>query len=138
MSPTGHTAIALAMLTTISAGSHILLPESVFEPTANFCSRVLRKFSIEIEYYDAIVGKGIEQLIKLNTNIIFMESPGSHTMEIQDIPAIVKIAKTHGIKTILNNTRATPLLKFFLKPIPLVSTYQWKQEQGMWEVTLIL
>lgn len=113
VTPSGHNAIAVALMSLVKTGSHILLPESVFEPTTHFCNGVLQKFSVDVEYYDPLVGKGIESMIKPNTALIFMESPGSHTMEVQDIPAIVGIAKKHGVRTIVDNTWATPL---FFKP----------------------
>ncbi|QLL34627.1 hypothetical protein HG536_0G04890 [Torulaspora globosa] len=113
ISPSGHGSIALAILSVISAGCHILVPESVFPPTAVFCNTFLSRLAVEVEYYDPLIGVGIEKLIKDNTVAIYMESPGSNTMEVQDVPAIVQIAKRNGLKTIIDNTWATPL---FFKP----------------------
>lgn len=113
ISPSGHGSIALAILSVISAGCHILVPTSVFQPTSEYCNTFLKRFSVEVEYYEPTIGMGIEKLIKDNTAMIYLESPGSHTMEIQDIPGIVQIAKRNNVKTIVDNTWATPL---FFKP----------------------
>lgn len=109
LSPTGLGSISLAILSVVKHGVHILLPISVYGPTANFCNNVLRKFGVNSEFYDPLIGKDIEELIKTNTSLIFLESPCSQTMEIQDVPAIVKVAKKHNVKTVLDNTWATPL-----------------------------
>ncbi|CAI4061191.1 hypothetical protein SKDZ_06G1240 [Saccharomyces kudriavzevii ZP591] len=109
LSPSGLGSISLALLTLAKAGDHILITDSVYVPTRMLCDGLLAKFGIETEYYDPSVGEDIKKLIKPNTTVIFLESPGSGTMEIQDIPALVSVAKKHGIKTILDNTWATPL-----------------------------
>ncbi|QLQ82696.1 hypothetical protein HG537_0H04590 [Torulaspora globosa] len=113
ISPSGHGSIALAIMSVISAGCHILVPENVFQPTSVFCDTFLKRFAVEVEYYDPLIGSGIDKLIKDNTAAIYMESPGSNTMEIQDVPAIVQIARRNRVKTIIDNTWATPL---FFKP----------------------
>jgi cystathionine beta-lyase len=109
LSPTGLGSVALALLTTTKAGDHLLMPDSAYRPSRVFCNRLLARNGVETTYYDPTLGEDIEKLVKANTSTIFMESPGSRTMEIQDIPAIVRVAKKHGIKTILDNTWATPL-----------------------------
>ncbi|CAI1975945.1 hypothetical protein SEUBUCD646_0F01190 [Saccharomyces eubayanus] len=109
LSPSGLGSITLALMTLAKAGDHILITDSVYVPTRVLCDGLLAKFGIQTEYYDPSVGEDIEKLLKPNTSVIFLESPGSGTMEIQDIPALVSIAKKHGIRTILDNTWATPL-----------------------------
>lgn len=109
MSPSGLGAIALALMTTLKSGDHLLMPDSVYRPTREFCAVFLKKFGVEVTYYDPIIGEGIRGLLQDNTSTIFLESPGSQSFEIQDVPAITSIARERGIKTIIDNTWATPL-----------------------------
>ncbi|EBQ2076287.1 cystathionine beta-lyase, partial [Salmonella enterica] len=109
LSPSGLGAIALALLTTTKSGDHLLMPDSAYRPSRNFCLNTLAKFGVETTYYNPLIGSDIEGLIKSNTSTIFLEAPGSQTFEVQDIPAIVSVAKKHNIKTILDNTWATPI-----------------------------
>ncbi|CAI4533440.1 ALI_collapsed_G0020530.mRNA.1.CDS.1 [Saccharomyces cerevisiae] len=89
LSPSGLGSISLALLTLSKAGDHILITDSVYIPTRMLCDGLLAKFGIETEYYDPSIGEDIEKLVKSNTTVIFLESPGSGTMEVQDIPALV-------------------------------------------------
>ncbi len=107
--PTGLAAIALAFFTAIKAGDHILVSDSVYRPNRIFCDSVLKRMGVETTYYEPLIGAKIETLIRPNTSVIFLETPGSQTFEIQDIPAITAIARAKGICTILDNTWATPL-----------------------------
>lgn len=109
LSPTGLGAIVLAIMSVVKHGDHVLFPVSVYHPTAEFCTGILEKFAIRTEFYDPLIGKDIEKLIQPSTSLIFLESPCSFTMEVQDVPAIVKVAKRHNVKTVLDNTWATPL-----------------------------
>ncbi|AKJ40811.1 cystathionine beta-lyase [Pragia fontium] len=109
MSPSGLGAITLAIFTTTKAGDHLLMPDCTYRPTRNFCNNLLAKYGVETTYYDPMIGGDIEKLIKPNTSTIFLEAPGSQSFEVQDVPAIVKVAKKHGIKTIIDNTWATPI-----------------------------
>ncbi|WP_058911599.1 cystathionine beta-lyase [Entomohabitans teleogrylli] len=109
MSPSGLGAIALALMTTLKSGDHLLMPDSVYRPTREFCAVFLNKFGVEVSYYDPLLGEGISGLLRENTSTIFLESPGSQSFEIQDVPAITRIARARGIKTIIDNTWATPL-----------------------------
>jgi cystathionine beta-lyase len=103
----GMQAIALAILSVCSAGDHILIVDSAYEPTRILCDRTLKRLGIETSYYapDA----DIAPLLKPNTKAVFCESPGSLTFEVQDIPAIVKAAHAHGASVLMDNTWATPL-----------------------------
>ncbi|MGE8063229.1 cystathionine beta-lyase [Pseudomonas sp. NPDC089547] len=109
ISPSGLGALALAFFTTLKAGDHVLIPDSAYHPTRGLCDNLIKKFGIEISYYDPMIGAEIESLLRSNTSTIFLESPGSLTFEIQDVPAITAIAKRYGAKTIIDNTWATPL-----------------------------
>jgi cysteine-S-conjugate beta-lyase len=108
--PSGASAVTTALLSVVKSGDHLLVVDSVYRPTRNFCENVLAKFGIETTYYDPMIGAGIEALCRPNTRAIMMESPGSQTFEVQDVPAIVAVAKARGITTLIDNTYATGLL----------------------------
>ena len=107
--PSGVAAIATALLAVLKAGDDLLMVDSVYEPTRAFCRNVLAPMGITTRFYDPLVGDGIDALIQPNTAAIFLESPGSLTFEVQDVPAIVAAAKARGLVTLLDNTWATPL-----------------------------
>ncbi|QXN61727.1 cystathionine beta-lyase [Serratia fonticola] len=109
LSPSGLGAIALALLTTLKAGDHLLMPDSVYKPTRLFCAGMLGKMGIETTYYDPLIGADIGTLFRPNTTTLFLESPGSQSFEIQDIPTMAALAKQQGIATIIDNTWATPV-----------------------------
>ena len=121
----GHRAVAFcsgaaacfaAILAFVKAGDHILVVDSVYGPVRNFCTGFLKRFGVETSFYDPLIGAGIAELVRPNTALVYMESPGSLTFEIQDVPAIAKAAKTRGIKTLIDNTWAAPI---FFKPLAL-------------------
>ncbi|MEA3292606.1 MAG: PLP-dependent transferase, partial [Pseudomonadota bacterium] len=105
----GLAAITTTLLAFVSRGDHLLVADSVYGPTRRFCDRMLGRMGVETTYYDPMIGAGIEKLVRPNTRCIFLESPGSLTFEVQDVPAIAKIARQHGVVTLLDNTWATPL-----------------------------
>ncbi len=107
--PSGLAAIDLALLTATRAGAHILVTDSVYQPTRSFCDTILKKFGVSVEYYDPLMGKNIADIIRPETTAILVESPGSQSMEIQDVPEISEVARNHDICVILDNTWATPL-----------------------------
>lgn len=109
ISPSGLGALALALFSVTRAGDHILVTDSVYRPTRNFCHTLLAKYGVSVSFYDPLTGADIERLIQENTRAILLESPGSQSFEVQDIGAIVAVAKRHGISTIIDNTWATPL-----------------------------
>ncbi len=111
--PSGLSAVTGALIAFLKAGDHLLMTDSVYAPTRRFCNIILKRFGVETTYYDPMIGEEIESLLRPNTSIIYTESPGSHTFEVQDIPAISKIAHAHGAKIIMDNTWASPL---FFKP----------------------
>lgn len=102
--PSGAAAIAQTLLSFLKAGDHLLMVDTAYEPTRDLCSKILTRYGIETTYYDPMTGANIEHLIQPNTRIIFLESPGSITMEVQDVPAIIAVAKKHNITTVLDNT----------------------------------
>lgn len=104
--PCGTAAITNAILSFVSSGDHILMVDTCYEPTRDFCEKIMKKMGVETTYYDPMIGKEIESLIQPNTKILFTESPGSITMEVQDIPTLSRIAHAHDIIVILDNTWA--------------------------------
>ncbi|GJM01522.1 MAG: cystathionine beta-lyase [Rhodomicrobium sp.] len=122
LTPSGLSAITTTLLGLLKAGDHILMTDSAYQPTRSFCDTTLKALNIETTYYDPRIGSGIAEMIRDNTAVIFMESPGSQSFEIQDIPAIVGAAEAtrradeRQITTVIDNTWATPLR---LKPLSL-------------------
>ncbi|MDX1539403.1 cystathionine beta-lyase [Arsukibacterium sp.] len=108
--PCGAAAVSGALLAFLQSGDHLLMVDSVYEPTRALCDKLLKGFGIETTYYDPQLGAGIAGLIQANTKVIFLESPGSLTFEMQDIPAICAVAQQHKIVTMLDNTWASPIL----------------------------
>ncbi len=110
ITPGGQAAIALIYLSFVSAGSHVLVPDSVYGPSRDFANRLLARLNVQTEFYDASIGAHIEQLCRSNTQLIWCESPGSITMEIQDVPAITQVARSRRIVTALDNTDGAGVL----------------------------
>jgi cystathionine beta-lyase len=108
--PSGLAAVTATLLALLSPGDELLVPDNIYGPTRKFCETILKRLRIATRYYDSLVGAGIGQLIGDTTRAILLESPGSLTMEVQDVPAICSAARARGIVTILDNTWATPLL----------------------------
>ncbi len=108
--PSGAAAISGALLAFLKTGDHLLMVDAAYEPTRALCDKVLKPLGIETTYYDPLIGAGIAALIRPNTRVIYLESPCSLTMEVQDVPAICAVAKAHNIVTMLDNTWASPIL----------------------------
>ena len=108
--PSGLSAITLALMAVLKAGDHALLVDTLYPPARDFCNEVLARFGVEVEYYNPRIGGDIDALIKSNTALVYLESPGSGTFEIQDVPAITKVTKAKGVKTIIDNTWAAGIL----------------------------
>lgn len=106
----GVSAITNAILAFVKPGDHILVTDSAYFPTRNLCNTFLKKFGVETEYYDPTLGGDIAGLIRDNTALVWCESPGSLTFEMQDIPAIAKAAHARDVKVLLDNTWASPIL----------------------------
>lgn len=109
LAPSGLAAIAGPLLAFLDAGDHLLVADCVYEPTRRFCNGMLRRLGVEVEYYDPLIGADIAGLLRPETRVVFMESPGSLTFEVQDVPAITAVARTREIVTMLDNTWGTPL-----------------------------
>jgi cystathionine beta-lyase len=107
--PSGLAAITLALLATARPGDHLLVTDSVYGPTRRFCEQQLKRFGVEVSYYDPLAGAAIEREFRPNTRIVFAESPGSLSFEVQDVPAIAAVAHRRGALLLLDNTWATPL-----------------------------
>ncbi|MEP9389016.1 cystathionine beta-lyase [Mesorhizobium sp. KR9-304] len=107
--PSGLMAVVVPLLAFLSAGDHLLLVDSVYFPTRKFADAMLKRMGVDVEYYDPRAGAGIASLLKPNTRVVFTESPGSNTFEVQDIPAIVAAAHAGGAIVMMDNTWATPL-----------------------------
>ena len=106
ITPGGQAAISLINLALLKAGDHILLPESVYTPSRKFASRILRGFGVEVAFYPPGAGSGIRDLLRKNSRLLWCESPGSITMEIEDVPAIAEAAHAAGAFVALDNTWA--------------------------------
>lgn len=116
VTPSGLAAVSVALLSVLKTGDHLIVSDSAYGPTRHFCDGVLKRFGVETSYCDPGVGGAIEALIKPNTRAIFMEVPGSLTFEMQDVPAIVAVAKDRGLTTLIDNTWATPV---YFRPLDL-------------------
>lgn len=110
LAPSGLAAVTVALMSCLKAGDHLLMTDSVYLPTRQFCNGVLKNFGVETTYYDPQIGAGIAALIRPNTTAVFTEAPGSQSLEMQDIPAIADVAHRHGAVVLMDNTWATPLL----------------------------
>lgn len=108
--PSGLAAITASLMAVLSAGDELLVVDSVYGPTRHFCDKILSRYGVRTRYYDPLSGPGdVEALLTTQTKAIFLESPGSQTFEIQDVPGICEMARRKGITTLLDNTWATPL-----------------------------
>ena len=114
--PSGLSAITAVITACVKAGDHILVSDSAYQPTRYFCQTVLAKFGVETEYYDPTLGGGIAALMRANTSVVFVESPGSLTFEVQDIPAIAEAAHKTGAIVIADNTWGAG---YYYKPLAL-------------------
>lgn len=108
--PSGVAAVSACLLTLLSPGDELLLVDSAYDPTRALADRLLKRMGIATRYYDPTIGGGIAEVIGDRTRAIFIESPGSLTFEVQDVPAIVAAARARGVATVIDNTWATPLL----------------------------
>jgi cystathionine beta-lyase len=107
ITPGGQAAISLTHFALLKSGDHVLLPESIYGPNRQFANNVLRRFSVDVSYYPPSAGAEISASFRQNTRVVWCESPGSITMEVQDVPAIVEQAHRHGALVVLDNTWAS-------------------------------
>jgi len=107
--PSGLSAIIVALTTALSAGDHLLVTDAAYQPARIYCDTILKRMGVETTYYDPAIGAGIEALMRPNTRAVFVEAPGSQSLDMQDVPAIAGVAKARGACVIMDNTWATPL-----------------------------
>ena len=112
----GMGAITAPLLTLLSQGDHLLIVDVVYGPTRRFCNEVLSRMGIEVEYFPAAESADLSRRLRNNTRLIYLESPGSLTFEIQDLRAVAELARSRGIYTIIDNSWATPL---YQKPLEM-------------------
>jgi len=110
LTPGGQAAISLINLALLQAGDHLLIPASVYFPNRKLASRLLSRFGITADFYDPLIGEQIASLIQKNTRLIWCESPGSITMEVQDLPAIIAAAHEKSVPVVLDNTWSAGVL----------------------------
>ncbi len=109
VAPCGLGAISASLMAFLSAGDHLLIVDCVYGPAREFCERILARFGIDVTIYDPLIGAGIEALIRPSTKVVYLESPGSLTFEMMDVPAIAKVCRARGVTTIMDNTWASPI-----------------------------
>ena len=114
--PSGLAAISIALLSFVQAGDHVLVTDAVYRPGRRICDTVLRQIGVEVTYVDPAIGGEIASQFRPNTRLLYLESPGSLTFEVLDLPAITSTAKAAGITVIVDNSWATPL---FCQPLGL-------------------
>lgn len=106
----GLAAITAALFSVLEQGDHVLVADSVYAPTRKFCDTMLARTGVQTTYFDPMAGAEIAELIRPETRALFLESPGSLTFEVQDVPLLSDVAHAHGLSVIMDNTWATPLL----------------------------
>ncbi|MCB8840107.1 cystathionine beta-lyase [Aurantimonas sp. VKM B-3413] len=112
--PSGLAAVTVPLLAFLSAGDHCLVVDSVYSPTRQFCNGTLRRMGVSVDYFDPHVGASIAELMRPETKVVFLESPGSNTFEMMDVAAVCEAAHAGGAVTMIDNTWATPL---FFRPL---------------------
>lgn len=116
LTASGYQAVTSAILAFVEAGDHILVADTVYQPTRQFCDYLLKRLGIETEYYDPALGGGIAARVRDNTRLIYAECPGSQTFEMQDLPALAHVCREKKLWLLADNTWASPL---FCKPLAL-------------------
>jgi cystathionine beta-lyase len=105
----GLSAVTQTLAAFLRRDDHLLVADTVYGPTRVFCAEVLARYGVDVTFYDPLVGADIARLIRPSTRVVYLESPGSQTFEVQDVPAIAAAARARGAVVILDNTWATPL-----------------------------
>ena len=114
--PTGLASVTVSLLAFLKPGDHLLMVDTAYGPTRVFCEKFLRPIGIDITYYDPLIGKGISDLLRPTTRVVYAESPGSATFEIQDIPAIVAATRSHDAIVMVDNTWAAG---YYFRPLEI-------------------
>ena len=112
--PSGLAAISTALLSVVRAGDHLLVTDSAYGPTRNYCDKVLKRFGVSTTYYDPGIGSEIAALLRPNTRAVYLETPGSLSFEMQDVTAIAQAAHAKGAIVLTDNTWASP---FYYRPL---------------------
>ena len=107
--PSGLAAITTALLSVVKSGDHLLVTDSAYGPTRNFCEQILTRLGISTTYFDPTAGPEIAEQFRPNTRALYLESPGSLSFDMQDVPALAKVAHDNGAVVLMDNTWATPL-----------------------------
>jgi cysteine-S-conjugate beta-lyase len=107
--PSGLAAISTAFLAVVHAGAHVLVTDSAYGPTRVFCDQILTRLGVTVSYYDPLIGAGVAELIRSNTRVVYLESPGSLSFEMQDTAAIAEAGHAKSVLVLMDNTWATPL-----------------------------
>jgi cysteine-S-conjugate beta-lyase len=111
--PSGLAAIAIALSAYVEAGDHVLVSDNVYGPCRHFCNTTLKRFGVETTFFDPLIDDTLDELIRPNTKLLYLESPGSLTFEVQDVSRLAGIAHRRGLTVLMDNTWATPL---YFKP----------------------
>jgi len=106
--PSGLAAVTATLQALLSSGDHVLMVDTTYASTRRFCDSTLSRFGVTTTYYDPLAGGAIEKLFRPNTRVVFLESPGSITFEVQDVPAIAAAAHAAGLAVVMDNTWASP------------------------------
>ncbi|MBI08064.1 MAG: cystathionine beta-lyase [Rhodospirillaceae bacterium] len=114
LASSGLAAITMALSAFVQTGDHILVTDSTYTPTRNFCNQTLSRLGVETEYFDPLTGSGITELIRENTRLVWTECPGSQTFDVQDLPAIVEAAHARDVIVLTDNTWSGG---YFRKPL---------------------
>ncbi len=112
--PSGLAAITVALMSVLESGAHVLVSDSVYSPTRRLCQQTLARFGVQTTFFEPRAGRELAQLFRPNTRAVFLESPGSATFEVQDVPLLCELARPRGCKVLMDNTWATPL---FFNPL---------------------
>jgi cystathionine beta-lyase len=107
--PSGLAAISIPLLAFCKPGDHVLMTDSVYGPARGFATTMLARYGVRTEFYDPAIGADIDALIRPETRIVYLESPGSYTFEVQDVPAICRAARARGVLTMIDNAWGSPV-----------------------------
>jgi cystathionine beta-lyase len=104
----GLAAVTTPLLAFLKSGDHLLMPDSVYGPSRSFAATTLKRFGVETTFYDPVASaEALSALLRPNTTVVFTESPGSHTFEVQDVPALARVSHAHGAKVLMDTPGAS-------------------------------
>ncbi len=111
--PSGLAAVAGALLPFVSAGDHLLVADNIYLPARRFCDDILKRYGVETQYFDPLLGSEVRNLFRPETKAIYFESPGSQSFEVMDVPTVCSVAHDNSVMTIMDNTWSAG---FYFKP----------------------